>query len=132
MWVSVDEEKSKSSDSGGLSLSHLAVQIFSSSLKCLVLSSTGDASEAKCSVSLMPYTLVTPNFPPVCRPVLLLPTVLGRMLDKKLAGWQGFQLCEPGENPLSVSFAVFLFVCSSSSSRMFPLQETHAAKNSLC
>lgn len=70
MWVSVDEEKTKSSDSG-------------------------DASVAKCSVSLMPYTLVTPHHPPVCRPVLLLPTVLGRVLDKKLAGWQGFQLCEP-------------------------------------
>lgn len=46
----------------------------------------------------MPYTLVTPHFPPVCRPVLLLPSVLGRTLDKKLAGWQGFQLCEPGKN----------------------------------
>lgn len=45
----------------------------------------------------MPYTLVTPHYPPVCRPVLLLPTVLGRVLDKKLAGWQGFQLCAPGE-----------------------------------
>lgn len=45
----------------------------------------------------MPYTLVTPHYPPVCRPILLLPTVLGRMLDKKLAGWQGFQLCEPGK-----------------------------------
>ncbi|KAK0149197.1 Caspase recruitment domain-containing protein 14 [Merluccius polli] len=28
-------------------------------------------------------------------PVLVLPTVLGRVLDKKLASWQGFQLCEP-------------------------------------
>uniref|UniRef100_A0A3B5M5V1 Caspase recruitment domain family, member 14 n=1 Tax=Xiphophorus couchianus TaxID=32473 RepID=A0A3B5M5V1_9TELE len=43
-------------------------------------------------VTLMPYTLVTPHFPPVCRPILLLPTILGRMLDKKLASWQGFQL----------------------------------------
>uniref|UniRef100_A0A3Q3VZN8 Uncharacterized protein n=1 Tax=Mola mola TaxID=94237 RepID=A0A3Q3VZN8_MOLML len=48
------------------------------------------------NVSLMPYTLVTPHYPPVCRPVLLLPTILGRILDKKVAGWQGFQLCEPG------------------------------------
>lgn len=45
----------------------------------------------------MPYTLVTPHYPPVCRPVLVLPTVLGRVLDKKLAGWQGFQLCAPGK-----------------------------------
>lgn len=43
----------------------------------------------------MPYTLVTPHHPPICRPVLLLPSVLGRILDKKLADWQGFQLCEP-------------------------------------
>lgn len=47
----------------------------------------------------MPYTLVTPHYPPVCRPILLLPTVLGRVLDKKLAGWQGFQLCTPGKKP---------------------------------
>ncbi|CAL8355365.1 unnamed protein product, partial [Boreogadus saida] len=46
-------------------------------------------------VTLMPYTLVTPHHPPVCRPVLVLPTVLGRVLDEKLACWQGFQLCEP-------------------------------------
>lgn len=46
----------------------------------------------------MPYSLVTPHYPPVCRPVLLLPTVLGRVLDKKLASWQGFQLCTPGED----------------------------------
>uniref|UniRef100_A0A3B3UZY2 Caspase recruitment domain family, member 14 n=1 Tax=Poecilia latipinna TaxID=48699 RepID=A0A3B3UZY2_9TELE len=49
-------------------------------------------------VTLMPYTLVTPHFPPVCRPILLLPTILGRMLEKKLASWQGFQLCEPSEH----------------------------------
>ncbi|KAM9363498.1 caspase recruitment domain-containing protein 14 [Symphorus nematophorus] len=65
LWVSVEDEKNKSTDS------------------------------AKSCVSLMPYTLVTPHYPPICRPVLLLPTVLGRILDKKVAGWQGFQLCEP-------------------------------------
>ncbi|MEQ2185070.1 hypothetical protein GOODEAATRI_014477, partial [Goodea atripinnis] len=52
-------------------------------------------SPSKSCVTLMPYTLVTPHFPPVCRPILLLPTILGRMLDKKLDSWQGFQLCEP-------------------------------------
>ncbi|XP_034450557.1 caspase recruitment domain-containing protein 14 isoform X2 [Hippoglossus hippoglossus] len=56
---------------------------------------SADTSAPKSCVSLMPYTLVTPHYPPVCRPVLLLPTVLGRILDKKLAGWKGFQLCEP-------------------------------------
>uniref|UniRef100_A0A3Q4I0R0 Caspase recruitment domain family, member 14 n=1 Tax=Neolamprologus brichardi TaxID=32507 RepID=A0A3Q4I0R0_NEOBR len=70
LWVSVEEEKSASAES--------------------------DATSApKSCVTLMPYTLVTPRYPPVCRPVLLLPSVLGRILDKKLASWQGFQLCEP-------------------------------------
>uniref|UniRef100_A0A3Q2Q8Q0 Caspase recruitment domain family, member 14 n=1 Tax=Fundulus heteroclitus TaxID=8078 RepID=A0A3Q2Q8Q0_FUNHE len=58
-------------------------------------SSEGPPSPSKSCVTLMPYTLVTPHFPPVCRPVLLLPTILGRMLDSKLANWQGFQLCVP-------------------------------------
>ncbi|XP_034543787.1 caspase recruitment domain-containing protein 14 [Notolabrus celidotus] len=70
LWVSVEDEKAKSIDSG-------------------------DSSASKTFMSLMPYTLVTPHYPPICRPVLLLPTVLGRILDKKLAGWQGFQLCQP-------------------------------------
>ncbi|XP_035384253.1 caspase recruitment domain-containing protein 14 isoform X2 [Electrophorus electricus] len=46
-------------------------------------------------VILMPYTLVTPHYPPVCRPVLLLPTILGRVLHSRLAGQEGYQLCEP-------------------------------------
>lgn len=58
----------------------------------------GDTSAPKSCVTLMPYTLVTPHYPPVCRPVLLLPTILGRMLDKKLEEWPGFQVCEPGKN----------------------------------
>uniref|UniRef100_UPI0037E71C03 caspase recruitment domain-containing protein 14 n=1 Tax=Semicossyphus pulcher TaxID=241346 RepID=UPI0037E71C03 len=70
LWVSVEDEKTISTDSG-------------------------DSSASKTCMSLMPYTLVTPHYPPICRPVLLLPSVLGRILDKKLAGWQGFQLCEP-------------------------------------
>lgn len=69
LWVSVEDEKPPSADSGD--------------------------SSSKTFMSLMPYSLVTPHYPPICRPVLLLPTVLGRMLDKKLAGWQGFELCEP-------------------------------------
>ncbi|MEQ2299486.1 hypothetical protein AMECASPLE_015643 [Ameca splendens] len=70
LWVSVEEENTKSTESG-------------------------PPSPSKSCVTLMPYTLVTPHFPPVCRPILLLPTILGRMLDKKLDSWQGFQLCEP-------------------------------------
>nr|XP_020451666.1 caspase recruitment domain-containing protein 14-like [Monopterus albus] len=70
LWISVEDEPPKSTDSG-------------------------DSSGSKGCVSLMPYSLVTAHFPPVCRPILLLPTVLGRILDKKLAEWQGFQLCEP-------------------------------------
>ncbi|XP_054897440.1 caspase recruitment domain-containing protein 14 isoform X2 [Poeciliopsis prolifica] len=70
LWVSVDEENANSTESGS-------------------------PSPPKSCVTLMPYTLVTPHFPPVCRPILLLPTILGRMLDKKLGSWQGFQLCEP-------------------------------------
>ncbi|XP_014325734.1 caspase recruitment domain-containing protein 14 isoform X1 [Xiphophorus maculatus] len=70
LWVSVDEENTNGTESGS-------------------------PSPPKSCVTLMPYTLVTPHFPPVCRPILLLPTILGRMLDKKLASWQGFQLCGP-------------------------------------
>uniref|UniRef100_A0A3B5RBL6 Caspase recruitment domain family, member 14 n=1 Tax=Xiphophorus maculatus TaxID=8083 RepID=A0A3B5RBL6_XIPMA len=72
LWVSVDEENTNGTESGS-------------------------PSPPKSCVTLMPYTLVTPHFPPVCRPILLLPTILGRMLDKKLASWQGFQLCGPGK-----------------------------------
>ena len=46
----------------------------------------------------MPYTLVTPHYPPVCRPVLLLPSILGCLLDSRVAEWPGFQLCKPGKD----------------------------------
>lgn len=68
LWVSVEDEKIKSAESG---------------------------EAPKSCLTLMPYSLVTPRFPPICRPVLLLPTILGHILNKKLADWQGFQLCEP-------------------------------------
>ncbi|KAL7404928.1 hypothetical protein ABVT39_021228 [Epinephelus coioides] len=70
LWVSVEDDLTKSSESG-------------------------DASAPKSCLTLMPYSLVTPHFPPICRPVLLLPTILGNILNKKMADWQGFQLCEP-------------------------------------
>ncbi|XP_040042058.2 caspase recruitment domain-containing protein 14 isoform X2 [Gasterosteus aculeatus] len=56
---------------------------------------SGDTSAPRSCLTLMPYSLVTPHFPPVCRPVLLLPTILGHILSKKMADWQGFRLCEP-------------------------------------
>lgn len=90
----------------------------------LEFSIVGDTSAAKSCVSLMPYTLVTPHYPPVCRPVLLLPTVLGRILDKKLAGWQGFQLCEPGkEGKLCRSKHPSLYSCCATADT-FPDKQT--------
>ncbi|XP_077380388.1 caspase recruitment domain-containing protein 14 [Festucalex cinctus] len=70
LWVSVENEKTKSTESD-------------------------KTSAPRSCLTLMPYTPVTPHFPPICRPVLLLPSILGRILDKKVAGWQGFELCEP-------------------------------------
>ncbi|XP_077427040.1 caspase recruitment domain-containing protein 14 isoform X2 [Vanacampus margaritifer] len=70
LWVSVENEKSKSTESD-------------------------KTSAPRSCLTLMPYTPVTPHFPPICRPVLLLPSILGRILDKKVAGWQGFELCMP-------------------------------------
>ncbi|XP_054460882.1 caspase recruitment domain-containing protein 14 [Anoplopoma fimbria] len=70
LWVSVEDQNTKSAESG-------------------------DTSAPRSCLTLMPYSLVTPHFPPVCRPVLLLPTILGQILNKKIADWQGFQLCEP-------------------------------------
>uniref|UniRef100_A0A672M6B1 Caspase recruitment domain family, member 14 n=1 Tax=Sinocyclocheilus grahami TaxID=75366 RepID=A0A672M6B1_SINGR len=55
----------------------------------------GDGCVPSRCVTLMPYTLVSPRFPPICRPVLLLPTLLGRVLHKRLAEQEGYQLCEP-------------------------------------
>ncbi|XP_030638699.1 caspase recruitment domain-containing protein 14 [Chanos chanos] len=56
---------------------------------------SSDGSAPRSCVTLMPYTLVTPHYPPVCRPVLLLPTVLGRILNRKLGEQEGYHLCEP-------------------------------------
>lgn len=108
LWVSVEKESTTSSESGAGSapeedysaflLSSAAMgSSFSKINPRLFTPLAGSPSPSKCCVTLMPYTLVTPHFPPVCRPVLLLPTILGRVLDKKLASWQGFELCEPGK-----------------------------------
>uniref|UniRef100_A0A8C1XX80 Caspase recruitment domain-containing protein 14 n=1 Tax=Cyprinus carpio TaxID=7962 RepID=A0A8C1XX80_CYPCA len=69
LWVSVEDDNNTAQDSDG----------------CV---------PSRC-VTLMPYTLVSPRFPPICRPVLLLPTLLGRVLHKRLAEQEGYQLCEP-------------------------------------
>ncbi|XP_061888347.1 caspase recruitment domain-containing protein 14 isoform X5 [Entelurus aequoreus] len=82
LWVSVENEKSKSTESG-------------------------ETSAPRSCMTLMPYTLVTPHFPPICRPVLLLPSILGRILENKVASWQGFELCEPG----SLLTAVGIMFC---------------------
>lgn len=75
----------------------------------------------------MPYTLVTPHYPPVCRPVLLLPTILGRALDQKLAEWQGFQLCEPellssSEHAARLQRSEVLEECEQGGQRCYTLQ----------
>lgn len=69
----------------------------------------GDGCVPSRCVTLMPYTLVSPRFPPICRPVLLLPTLLGRVLHKRLAEQEGFQLCEPGKNTHYFKFFNKLF-----------------------
>ncbi|CAB1344881.1 unnamed protein product [Coregonus sp. 'balchen'] len=87
----------------------------------------GDVSAPRGCVTLMPYTLVTPHYPPVCRPVLLLPTILGRVLDKKLAEWQGFQLCEPellssSEHAARLQRSEVLEECEQGGQRCYTLQ----------
>ncbi|XP_013986855.2 caspase recruitment domain-containing protein 14 [Salmo salar] len=87
----------------------------------------GDASAPRGCLTLMPYTLVTPYFPPICRPVLLLPTILGRVLDQKLAKWQGFQLCEPellssSEHATRLQRSEVLEECEQGGQRCYTLQ----------
>ncbi|XP_038834984.1 caspase recruitment domain-containing protein 14 [Salvelinus namaycush] len=87
----------------------------------------GDASAPRSCLTLMPYTLVTPHYPPVCRPVLLLPTILGRVLDQKLAEWQGFQLCEPellssSEHAARLQRSEVLEECEQGGQRCYTLQ----------
>lgn len=99
LWVSVEDEGSP--ESGTWAFNFGVVLLILWLIKylptvCVFSVPVGDFAPKGC-VTLMPYTLVTPHFPPVCRPILLLPSILGRVLDKKLAGWQGFQLLEPGK-----------------------------------
>ncbi|KAM3864677.1 caspase recruitment domain-containing protein 14 [Diretmus argenteus] len=102
LWVSVEDDQSKST-------------------------AAADTSTPRGCVTLMPYTLVTPHYPPVCRPILLLPTILGHILEKKLAGWQGFQLCEPevlssSEHAARLQRSEVLEECEQGGNRCYTLQ----------
>ncbi|XP_021332748.1 caspase recruitment domain-containing protein 14 [Danio rerio] len=101
LWVSVEDDNSKSQDNDG----------------CL---------PSRC-LTLMPFTLVTPRFPPICRPVLLLPTILGRVLHKRLAEQEGYQLCEPeqlmtSEHGMQMQKGEILEECDSKTHLCYTLQ----------
>ncbi|MBN3314231.1 CAR14 protein, partial [Atractosteus spatula] len=61
---------------------------------CFVPLSAGGSAVSFGCVNLMPYTLVTPHRPPTPRPVIILPRILGQILNDRLAEVQGFQKCE--------------------------------------
>ncbi|XP_073708634.1 caspase recruitment domain-containing protein 14 [Garra rufa] len=101
LWVSVEDVSNTAQDSDG----------------CV---------PSRC-VTLMPYTLVSPRFPPICRPVLLLPTLLGRVLHKRLAGQEGYQLCEPellmaSEHAIQMQKGEILEECDSKTHLCYTLQ----------
>ncbi|KAF4112112.1 hypothetical protein G5714_006907 [Onychostoma macrolepis] len=101
LWVSVEDDNNTVQDSDG----------------CV---------PSRC-VTLMPYTLVSPRFPPICRPVLLLPTLLGRVLHKRLAEQQGYQLCEPellmaSEHAIQMQKGEILEECDSKTHLCYTLQ----------
>ncbi|KAI2663477.1 Caspase recruitment domain-containing protein 14 [Labeo rohita] len=101
LWLSVEDDNNPAQDSDG----------------CV---------PSRC-VTLMPYTLVSPRFPPICRPVLLLPTLLGRVLHKRLAEQEGFQLCEPellmaSEHAIQMQKGEILEECDSKTHLSYTLQ----------
>ncbi|XP_043098791.1 caspase recruitment domain-containing protein 14 isoform X2 [Puntigrus tetrazona] len=101
LWVSVDDDNNTAQESEG----------------CV---------PSRC-VTLMPYTLVSPRFPPICRPVLLLPTLLGRVLHKRLAEQEGYQLCEPellmaSEHAIQMQKGEILEECDSKTHLCYTLQ----------
>ncbi|XP_051996171.1 caspase recruitment domain-containing protein 14 isoform X2 [Xyrauchen texanus] len=101
LWVSVEEDNSTAQDSNG--------------------------SVPRRCVTLMPYTLVTPHYPPVCRPVLLLPTILGQILHKRLAEQEGYQLCESelliaSEHAVRMQKGEILEECDSKTHRCYTTQ----------
>uniref|UniRef100_A0A8C1XZ73 Caspase recruitment domain family, member 14 n=1 Tax=Cyprinus carpio TaxID=7962 RepID=A0A8C1XZ73_CYPCA len=88
----------RKTDIYNVNLQSTMYNVFYSELSRKSFSLVGDGCVPSRCVTLMPYTLVSPRFPPICRPVLLLPTLLGRVLHKRLAEQEGYQLCEPGKN----------------------------------
>ncbi|MGH0128961.1 UNVERIFIED_CONTAM: hypothetical protein FKN15_057804 [Acipenser sinensis] len=62
---------------------------------CLQHTTTRKCAALGSCITLMPYTLVTPHRPHSRRPVLLLPNILGRLLNERLQEHQEFQLCQP-------------------------------------
>uniref|UniRef100_A0A673K746 Caspase recruitment domain family, member 14 n=1 Tax=Sinocyclocheilus rhinocerous TaxID=307959 RepID=A0A673K746_9TELE len=90
-------------------------------------SPVGDGCVPSRCVTLMPYTLVSPRFPPICRPVLLLPTLLGRVLHKRLAEQDGYQICEPellmaSEHAIQMQKGEILEECDSKTHLCYTLQ----------
>ncbi|KFV85280.1 Caspase recruitment domain-containing protein 14, partial [Struthio camelus australis] len=53
----------------------------------------GSSTQGGGCFTLMPYTLVRPHQPGQLRPVLLVPTLLGRILASKLCLSKGFEMC---------------------------------------
>ncbi|XP_066560302.1 caspase recruitment domain-containing protein 14 [Amia ocellicauda] len=91
------------------------------------------------NITLMPYTLVNPHRPPAPRPVLLLPTVFGRLMNNRLAELQGFQKCVPevlsdSEYALRLQRGEVLEECDLSPQRCFTQQavETVMAQGHHC
>ncbi|KAJ8264090.1 hypothetical protein GJAV_G00145030 [Gymnothorax javanicus] len=108
LWVSVEEDNSEESQQ------------------------PGDSAGPRGCVTLMPYTLVTPHHPPSSRPVLLFPTMLGRIVDKKLGSLRGFELCEPevlsaDEYALRTQKGEVLEDCDSKTRSCYTLQSVERA-----
>ncbi|XP_051986517.1 caspase recruitment domain-containing protein 14-like isoform X1 [Xyrauchen texanus] len=102
LWVSVEDDNSTAQDS--------------------------NCSVPRRCVTLMPYTLVTPHYPPICRPVLIFPTILGRILHKRLTEQEGYQLCESellmaSEHAVRMQKGEILEECDSKTHRCYTMQE---------
>ncbi|KTF77269.1 hypothetical protein cypCar_00015885 [Cyprinus carpio] len=111
LWVSVEDDNNTAQDSDG----------------CV---------PSRC-VTLMPYTLVSPRFPPICRPVVLLPTLLGHVLHKRLAEQEGYQLCEPellmaSDHAIQMQKGEILEECDSKTHLCYTLQGVEKIMKRVC
>uniref|UniRef100_A0A8D0H8Q8 Caspase recruitment domain family member 14 n=1 Tax=Sphenodon punctatus TaxID=8508 RepID=A0A8D0H8Q8_SPHPU len=70
-----------------------------SSMDCATCDPSGPrvSLQARNSIALMPYLLVKPRKPARARPVLLVPTLLGKSLADKLCLAKGFEKCPSGD-----------------------------------